>query len=132
MADYCYPKGVLGLYKPSECPGRDFFGRFYNTLKHKIKKMKDDSEQENIFEDDSDFFTVANETNISESLTLAGNIFIWIGWIVIGLTFLSSISAESPLPLLFGTGSLLTCWISSLLLKGLSKIIDLLVDIKNK
>ena len=49
--------------------------------------MKDDSEQENIFEDDSDFFTVANETNISESLTLAGNIFIWIGWIVIGLTF---------------------------------------------
>ena len=105
--------------------GRTFFGRLYNTPQHKIKNMKDDSELENLFEED-------NEESISGSLTLAGNIFLWIGWIGLIEYIFSSAVIESPFPFLMGIVVLLSCWISSLILKGLSKIIDLLGDIKNK
>ena len=94
--------------------------------------MKDDSGLENLFEEDKELSPVTSEGNISESLTLAGNIFLWIGWIGLIVSILSSVAVESPFPLVFGIGSLVSCWISSLIFKGLSKIIDLLIDIKNK
>ena len=94
--------------------------------------MKDDSGLENLFEEDKELSPVTSEGNISESLTLAGNIFLWIGWIGLIVSILSSVAVESPFPLVFGIGSLASCWISSLIFKGLSKIIDLLIDIKNK
>ena len=94
--------------------------------------MKDDSGLENLFEEDKELSPVTSERNISESLTLAGNIFHWIGWIGLIVSMLSSAVVESPFPLVFGIGSLVSCWLSSLIFKGLSKIIDLLTDIKNK
>ena len=115
----------MDLYESSVDVGRSFFGRLYNTPQHKIKNMKDDSELENLFEED-------NEESISGSLTLAGNIFLWIGWIGLFATLIQSAVVESAFPLIIGIVALLGCWISSLIFKGLSKIIDLLGDIKNK
>ena len=97
--------------------------------------MKDDPGLDNLFEDfeeDKALSSLENETNISESLTIAGNIFLAIGWIGLFVSFVLSAVIESSFPLLFGIGALLSCWISSLLFKGLAEIIDLLVDIKNK
>ena len=94
--------------------------------------MKDDSELENLFEEDKELSPLTNEESISGSLTLAGNIFLWIGLIGLIASIGSSIVIESPVPIFMGIVVLLSCWISSLIFKGLSKIIDLLGDIKNK
>ena len=94
--------------------------------------MKDDSELENLFEEDKELSPLTNEESISSSLTLAGNIFLWIGWIGLIATLISSAVVKSAFPLFMGILALLSCWISSLIFKGLSKIIDLLGDIKNK
>tara|TARA_B110000495_G_C22901140_1_gene525862 strand:- start:183 stop:476 length:294 start_codon:yes stop_codon:yes gene_type:complete len=97
--------------------------------------MKDDPGLDNLFEDfeeDKALSSLENETNISESLTIAGNIFLAIGWIGLFVSFFLSTVIESLFPLLFGIGALLSCWMSSLLFKGLSKIISLLIDIKKK
>ena len=94
--------------------------------------MKDDSELENLFEEDKELSPLTNEESISSSLTLAANIFLWIGWIGLIASIIQSAVIESPFPFLMGIVALLSCWISSLIFKGLSKIIDLLGDIKNK
>tara|TARA_B100000686_G_scaffold140349_2_gene147987 strand:+ start:746 stop:1030 length:285 start_codon:yes stop_codon:yes gene_type:complete len=94
--------------------------------------MKDDSGLENLFEEDKELSPLTNEESISGSLTLAGNIFLWIGLIGLIASIGSSIVIESPVPIFMGIVVLLSCWISSLIFKGLSKIIDLLGDIKNK
>ena len=94
--------------------------------------MNEDSGLENLFEDDKESSTSTNKASISTSLTLAGNIFLWIGWIGLIVAIISSAAMESPFPLFMGIVALLSCWISSLVFKGLSKIIDLLEDIKNK
>ena len=94
--------------------------------------MKDDSGLENLFEEDKELSPLTSEGNISESLTLAGDIFLFIGWLGLAASIMLSFIVESPFPLVFGIGSLVSCWISSLIFKGLSKIIDLLIDIKNK
>ena len=94
--------------------------------------MKDDSGLENLFEEDKELSPLTNEESISGSLTLAGNIFLWIGLIGLVASIFSSQVIESPFPFFMGIVALLSCWISSLIFKGLSKIIDLLVDIKNK
>ena len=94
--------------------------------------MKDDSELENLFEEDKELSPLTNEESISGSLTLAGNIFLWIGWIGLIVSIISSAVVKSAFPLFMGILALLSCWISSLIFKGLSKIIDLLGDIKNK
>lgn len=122
----------MDLYESSVDVGRNFFGRLYNTPQHKIKNMKDDSELENLFEEDKELSPLTNEESISGSLTLAGNIFLWIGWIGLIATLIQSAVIESAFPLIIGIVALLSCWISSLIFKGLSKIIDLLGDIKNK
>ncbi len=122
----------MDLYEFFVDVGRNFFGRLYNTPQHKIKNMKDDSELENLFEEDKELSPLTNEESISGSLTLAGNIFLWIGWIGLIATLIQSAVIESAFPLIFGIAALLSCWISSLIFKGLSKIIDLLGDIKNK
>ena len=94
--------------------------------------MRDDTGLENLFDEDKELSSPANEESISGSLTLAGNIFLWIGWIgVIGSIILGLVE-EAAYPLFMGILALLSCWISSLIFKGLSKIIDLLGDIKNK
>ena len=123
---------MVDLYESSVDVGRTFFGRLYNTPQHKIKNMKDDSELENLFEEDKELSPLTNEESISGSLTLAGNIFLWIGWIGLIATLIQSAVIESGFPLIIGIVALLGCWISSLIFKGLSKIIDLLGDIKNK
>lgn len=94
--------------------------------------MKDNTGLENLFEEDKELSSTANEENISGSLTLAGNIFLWIGGIGLFVSIMLSIEEESAYPLFMGILGLLSCWISSLIFKGLSKIIDLLGDIKNK
>tara|TARA_B100000965_G_C19488280_1_gene711798 strand:+ start:529 stop:897 length:369 start_codon:yes stop_codon:yes gene_type:complete len=122
----------VDLYESSVDVGRNFFGRLYNTPQHKIKNMKEDSGLEDLFEEDKELSPLTNEESISGSLTLAGNIFLWIGWIGLIATLIQSAVIESAFPLLIGIVALLSCWISSLIFKGLSKIIDLLGDIKNK
>ena len=92
--------------------------------------MTDNSGLENLFEEDKELSPVTNKESISESLTLAGNIFLWIGWIGFISFFIFSFVEESPFPFFLGIGALLSCWISSLIFKGLSEIIDLLMDIK--
>ena len=94
--------------------------------------MKDDSGLENLFEEDKELSPVTSEESISGSLTLAGNIFLWIGWIGLIASIISSTVIESLFPFFMGIVALLSCWISSLIFKGLSRIIDLLGDIKNK
>ena len=94
--------------------------------------MRDDTELENIFEEDKELSSSANEESISGSLNLAGNVFLWIGWIGLIVSIFSSAVVESGIPLFIGILALLSCWISSLIFKGLSRIIDLLGDIKNK
>ncbi len=73
-----------------------------------------------------------NEESISVSLTLAGNILLLIGGIGFIAFLISSVVTESAFTFYMGIAALLSCWISSLIFKGLSKIIDLLGDIKNK
>ena len=54
--------------------------------------MKDDPGLDNLFEDfeeDKALSSLENETNISESLTIAGNIFLAIGWIGLFVLYLS-------------------------------------------
>jgi len=94
--------------------------------------MKDDSGLENLFEEDKELSPLTNEESISGSLTQAGNIFVWLGLIGLVVSIMSSGVIESPFPFFIGIVALLSCWISSLVFKGLSKIIDLLGDIKNK
>jgi len=94
--------------------------------------MRDDSGLENLFEEDKELSSLTNEESVSKSLTLAGNVFLWIGGVGIIASITSSAVVESAFPFLMGIVVLLSCWMSSLIFKGLSKIIDLLVDIKNK
>jgi len=93
--------------------------------------MKDDSGLENLFEEDKES-SDKTEESISGSLTLAGNIFLWIGWFGVFMSAFLTMATESLFPLLSGVVILFSCYISSLIFKGLSKIIDLLEDIKNK
>jgi hypothetical protein len=102
------------------------------VLAMKIKNMKDDSGSENLFEEDKELSRVTSERGISESLTLAGNIFLWMGLIGLIVSMLWSAVLVAFFPLVSGISSLLCGWILSLIFKGLSKIIDLLIDIKNK
>jgi hypothetical protein len=94
--------------------------------------MKDDPGLDNLFEEGKELSSLENKTNISESLTIAGNIFLGIGWVGLFISVILTIVADAIGPALLGIGALLSCWISSLLFKGLAEIIDLLVDIKNK
>ena len=94
--------------------------------------MKEDSGLENLFEEDKAISPVTEEMSISKSLTLAGNVFLWIGSIGLIVSVIIVLAEETLFPLVLGIGSLLSCWISSLVFKGLSNIIDLLEDIKNK
>tara|TARA_B100000131_G_C17803555_1_gene486585 strand:- start:116 stop:451 length:336 start_codon:yes stop_codon:yes gene_type:complete len=108
------------------------YRNIYNTPQHKIKNMKEDSGLEDLFEEDKAISPATGEMSISKSLALAGNVFLWIGWVGL-IVSVMIVAAEGTLfPLVLGIGSLLSCWISSLVFKGLSKIIDLLEDIKNK
>ena len=94
--------------------------------------MRDDSGLENLFEEDNSLTSLTNEESVSKSLTLAGNVFLWMGGVGISASILWSALVASAFPFLKGIVVLLSCWMSSLIFKGLSKIIDLLVDIKNK
>ena len=72
------------------------------------------------------------EIGVEGSLSLAGNILFWIGIVIIALSLFSSLISESIIPFLIGAGGMLSLWISSLVLKGIGKIIELLNDIKSE
>ena len=96
--------------------------------------MKDDSGLENLFEEDKEINedSISKVESIASSLTLVGDIILWIGWIGLFASLIFSLNIESPFPFFIGIAALLSCWITSLSFKGFSKIIDLLEDIKNK
>ena len=94
--------------------------------------MTDSSGLDNLFDEDKNLSSTENENQLSGFLDLAGNIILGLGAIgFVACMFVSAV-IESGFRIFIGTGALLGSWISSLVLKGIAKIIDLLVDIKNK
>ena len=94
--------------------------------------MTDSSGLDNLFDEDKNLSSKENENQLSGFLDLAGNIILGFGAIGFVASMFVSAVIESGFPIFIGTASLLGSWISSLVLKGIAKIIDLLVDIKNK
>ena len=94
--------------------------------------MTDSSELDNLFDDDKNLSSKENENQLSGFLDLAGNIILALGVVGFVASTFVAVLMESGFPIFIGTASLLGSWISSLVLKGIAKIIDLLVDIKNK
>jgi len=94
--------------------------------------MKDDSGLENLFEGDIELSSVENEKNISGGLTLTGNIFFWMGFLVLIASPILAAAGGAPFLIIVGIVFFFSSWISSLLFKGMANIIDLLIEIKNK
>ncbi len=68
----------------------------------------------------------------ARSLGYAGEWIMLIGWIGLVASIILCIVMESGFPILLGIVSLFSCWLSSLIFKGIANIIYLLIDIKLK
>ena len=97
---------------------------FENSPPSQNEQLEPDNPPNNILE--------KMEIGVEGSLNLAGDILFWIGIAIIALSLFSSLISESIIPFLIGAGGMLSLWISSLVLKGIGKIIELLNDIKSE
>jgi len=103
---------------------KDCEEEFQNDTSSQNEQLEPDNPPSNTLE--------PKKIEIEDSLNWAGSILFWIGVVIIVLSFFSSLISESIIPFLIGVGSMLSLWISSIVLQAIGKIIELLNDIKGK